>query len=109
MPGKPKARPASILRGKPSSAKKKLTGKDAIKEYQKSISPKGMAKTKAEQTAALDALMKKRYPGKQMGKVVKKIVADSKKKAAVESQKIKDQVKKPKINRDPRYDLYNPR
>lgn len=87
----------------------KLTGKAAIKEFQKQISPKGMAKTKAEQTAALDALMKKRYPGKQMGKVVKKIVADSKKKAAVESQKIKDQVKKPKINRDPRYDLYNPR
>ena len=109
MPGKSKKRPASILRSKPSSNRRKLTGNAAINEYQKSISPKGMAKTKAEQTAALDAIMKKRYPGKQMGKVVKKIVADSKKKAAVESQKIKDQVKKPKINRDPRYDLYNPR
>ena len=65
MPGKPKVRPASILRSKPSSAKKKLTGKDAIKEFQKQISPKGMAKTKAEQTAALDALMKKRYGKKK--------------------------------------------
>ena len=44
---------------------KELTGKDAIKEFQKSISPKGMAKTKAEQTAALDALMKKRYGKKK--------------------------------------------
>ena len=44
---------------------KKLTGKDAIKAYQREISPKGMAKTKAEQTAALDALMKKRYGKKK--------------------------------------------
>lgn len=43
----------------------KLTGKAAIKEYQRQISPKGMAKTKAEQTAALDALMKKRYGKKK--------------------------------------------
>ena len=43
-----------------------LKGKEAIlKEYQKSISPKGMAKTKAEQTKAQDALMKKRYGKKK--------------------------------------------
>ena len=54
---------------KPSASKKELLplkGKEAVlKEYQKSISPKGMAKTKAEQTAALDALMKKRYGKKK--------------------------------------------
>ena len=44
---------------------KELTGKAAIDAYQKSISPKGMAKTKAEQTAALDKLMKKRYGKKK--------------------------------------------
>ena len=43
----------------------KLTGNAAIKEYQRQTSPKGMAKTKVEQTAALDALMKKRYGKKK--------------------------------------------
>jgi hypothetical protein len=64
---KPKARPTVVskVKGKPTPLKVKLTGKDAIKEFQKSISPKGMAKTKAEQTAALDALMKKRYGKKK--------------------------------------------
>lgn len=96
-------------KAKTKPAIKKVTGKEAIKRFEKEISPRGMAKTKAKQTAALDAKMKQRYPGKEMGKITKKIVSNSKKKAAVESQKIKDQVKKPKINRDPRYDLYNPR
>lgn len=64
---KPKARPTvtSKIKGKPTPLKKKLTGNDAIKEYQKQISPKGMAKTKADQTAALDKLMKKRYGKKK--------------------------------------------
>ena len=44
---------------------KELTGKAALDAYQKSISPKGMAKTKADQTAALDKLMKKRYGKKK--------------------------------------------
>ena len=66
-PKKPKARPTVVskVKGKPTPLKVKLTGKDAIKEFQKSISPKGMAKTKAEQTAALDKLMKKRYGKKK--------------------------------------------
>jgi len=42
-----------------------LKGKAAIDAYQKEISPKGMAKTKADQTAALDKLMKKRYGKKK--------------------------------------------
>ena len=42
-----------------------LTGKAAIDAYQKEISPKGMAKTKADQTAALDKLMKQRYGKKK--------------------------------------------
>jgi hypothetical protein len=50
---------------KPLRQTKELTGKAALDAYQKSISPKGMAKTKAEQTAALDALMKKRYGKKK--------------------------------------------
>ena len=64
---KPKARPTVVskIKVKPVPLKKKLTGKDAIKEFQKQISPKGMAKTKAEQTAALNALMKKRYGKKK--------------------------------------------
>ena len=64
---KPKAKPTVVskIKVKPVPLKKKLTGKDAIKEFQKQISPKGMAKTKAEQTAALDALMKKRYGKKK--------------------------------------------
>jgi hypothetical protein len=44
---------------------KELTGKAAIDAYQKEISPKGMAKTKAAQTAALDKLMKQRYGKKK--------------------------------------------
>ena len=50
---------------KPKRKPSVLKGKAAIDAYQKSISPKGMAKTKAEQTAALDALMKKRYGKKK--------------------------------------------
>ena len=43
-----------------------VTGKEAaLREYQKSISPKGMAKTKAEQYKAQDALMVKRYGKKK--------------------------------------------
>jgi len=44
---------------------KEITGKAAIDVYQKEISPRGMAKTKAKQTAALDKLMKKRYGKKK--------------------------------------------
>jgi len=44
---------------------KELTGKAAIDAYQKEISPRGMAKTKAAQTAALDKLMKQRYGKKK--------------------------------------------
>jgi len=51
--------------GKKELLPKKLTGKAAIDAYQKEISPKGMAKTKADQTAALDKLMKKRYGKKK--------------------------------------------
>lgn len=67
MNKKPKAKPTVVsrIKVKPVPLKKKLTGNDAIKEFQKQISPKGMAKTKAEQTAALDALMKKRYGKKK--------------------------------------------
>ncbi len=50
---------------KPMRKPKELTGKAALDAYQKSISPKGMAKTKADQTAALDKLMKKRYGKKK--------------------------------------------
>ena len=67
---KPGSGKKELLPKKSSTPSKKkvlpLTGKEAVlKEYQKSISPKGMAKTKAEQTAALDALMKKRYGKKK--------------------------------------------
>ena len=85
MNGKPKARPTMVTPGrkkpgigarellpkkigttsKKELLPKKLTGKAALREYQKSISPKGMAKTKAEQTAALDKLMVKRYGKKK--------------------------------------------
>ena len=63
--GKKELLPKKI--GTPSKRKlMPLKGKEAIlKEYQKSISPKGMAKTKAEQTKAQDALMKKRYGKKK--------------------------------------------
>ena len=67
---KPGAGPKELLPKKLGVTSKKellpLKGKQAVlKEYQKSISPKGMAKTKAEQTAALDKLMKKRYGKKK--------------------------------------------
>ncbi len=64
---KPKARPTVVskVKGKPTPLKVKLTGKAAIDAYQKEISPRGMAKTKADQTAALDKLMKKRYGKKK--------------------------------------------
>ena len=68
MNGKPKARPTMVRpgRAKPGvGPRKKLTGNDAIKEYQKSITPKGMAKTKAQQTKAQDDLMVKRYGKKK--------------------------------------------
>lgn len=51
--------------GKNQPLPKKLTGADALKAFQKEISPKGMAKTKAKQTAALDKLMVKRYGKKK--------------------------------------------
>jgi len=66
---KPGSGKKELLPKKLSTPSKKkvlpLTGKAAIDAYQKSISPKGMAKTKAAQTAALDALMKKRYGKKK--------------------------------------------
>lgn len=101
----------TVISGKAKTkpAIKKVTGKEAIKRFEKEISPRGMAKTKAKQTAALDAKMKQRYPKKEMDNVLKKIVENSKKTARENSKRVQDQVKKPKINRDPRYDLYNPR
>ena len=58
---KPKARPtvASKIKGKPVPLKKKPTGRDAIKEFQKQISPKGMAKAEASAKKAIE----KKYPG----------------------------------------------
>jgi hypothetical protein len=56
---KPKTKPTVISRSKPSTNKKKLTGNDAIKEYQKQISPEGMAAAEAAAKKALD----KKYPG----------------------------------------------
>ena len=46
---------------KPSQlkSKSKLTGEAAMKEYQKQISPKGMAKANADAKKALE----KKYPG----------------------------------------------
>ena len=41
------------------SATKKLTGEAAAKQYQKEISPKGMASASAAQKKAMD----KKYPG----------------------------------------------
>lgn len=38
---------------------KKITGEEAAKRYQREISPKGMARTKAKQSQAID----KKYPG----------------------------------------------
>ena len=58
---KPKARPtvASKIKGKPTPLKKKPTGNDAIKEFQKQISPKGMAGAEASAKKAIE----KKYPG----------------------------------------------
>jgi hypothetical protein len=44
---------------KPTPKPKKLTGEAAIREFQKQISPKGMAKFQADAKAALE----KKYPG----------------------------------------------
>ena len=44
---------------KPTPNPKKLTGEAAMKEYQKQISPQGMAKFQADAKAALE----KKYPG----------------------------------------------
>ena len=44
---------------KSPAATKPLTGNAAIKEYQRQISPSGMASAKAAQSAAID----KKYPG----------------------------------------------
>ena len=60
---KPKARPTMVTPGRVKSGvgpRKKLTGKDAIKEYQKQISPSGMAKTKKQQEEALRKLQLER-------------------------------------------------
>ena len=50
---KPSAKPSK------SPMPKKLTGEAAAKQYQKEISPKGMASASAAQSKALD----KKYPG----------------------------------------------
>jgi hypothetical protein len=50
---KPGAKPSK------SPTPKKLTGEAAAKQYQKEISPKGMASAKAAQSKAID----KKYPG----------------------------------------------
>jgi hypothetical protein len=52
-PVSPKAKPAK------SPMPKKLTGEAAARQYQKEISPKGMASASAAQSKALD----KKYPG----------------------------------------------
>ncbi len=64
---KPKARPTVVsrIKVKPTPLKKKLTGNDAIKEFQKQISPSGMARTKRQQEDALKKLMEKRYGKKK--------------------------------------------
>ena len=59
MNRKPKTRP------KTKPAIKLVTGKEAIKRFEKEISPKGMANIKKKQTAALDAKMKQRYGKKK--------------------------------------------
>jgi hypothetical protein len=83
--GKPKARPTMVTpsRKKPGTGARELlpkkigatptkklpkivTGKEAaLRKYQKSISPKGMAKTKKQQEDALKKLMEKRYRKKK--------------------------------------------
>ena len=56
---KPKTRP------KTKPAIKLVTGKEAIKRFEKEISPKGMANTKKKQEDALKKLMEKRYRKKK--------------------------------------------
>ena len=59
---KPKARPTtgSKIKMKPTPLKTKLRGNDAIREFQKQISPSGMAKTKKQQEEALRKLQLER-------------------------------------------------
>jgi hypothetical protein len=62
MKGKPKARPTMVTSGRKKPGvgpRKKLTGNDAIKEFQKQISPKGMAGAEASAKKAIE----KKYPG----------------------------------------------
>jgi len=67
MNGKPKARPTMLnsrrLKLNPTPTKKLpkvIKGNDAIKEFQKQISPSGMAKTKRQQDEALRKLQLER-------------------------------------------------
>jgi hypothetical protein len=57
----PKATAKPTAKAKPSKLPmpKKLTGEAAARQYQKEISPKGMASASAAQSKALD----KKYPG----------------------------------------------
>jgi hypothetical protein len=57
VPAKP--RPKVTVKPKPSPSPKKLTGDAAIREYQRQISPKGMASASAMNRKAID----KKYPG----------------------------------------------
>ena len=60
---KPKARPTMLTPGRVKSGvgpRKKLRGNDAIREYEKQISPSGMAKTKRQQDEALRKLQLER-------------------------------------------------
>ncbi len=59
---KPKARPTtgSKIKIKPTPLRTKLRGNDAIREFQKQISPSGMAKTKKQQEEALRKLQLER-------------------------------------------------
>ena len=100
---------------------KVLKGEAAMKEYRKQISPKGMAAAEAAARKALE----NRYPGmfipetkiapnsnnkysnKGFSESLEKIIKNSKKTATENTKKVKDQKKKPKINRDPRFDLTN--
>ena len=62
MKGKPKARPTMVNSGRKKPGvgpRKKLTGNDAIKEFKKQISPKGIAGAEASAKKAIE----KKYPG----------------------------------------------
>jgi hypothetical protein len=61
MPTPKKPTPKATVKPKPSKSPmpKKLTGEAAAKQYQKEISPKGMASAKAAQSKAID----KKCPG----------------------------------------------